>query len=263
MATTTEKNSVIVELYDLTLTERTDDRFGKVVTSKSLTEDDLVKIAVARRTDLNAVTLKASLEILKNIAKEQLANGASVCFGLGYFGLDVKGVFIGDNAKWDSKQHSLAVRVAPTAELRQTIRGVSVDVRGMASVGIAVNSLTDVATGEVNTRLTPSGGANLVGSKIKIAGDSPTNGITLINQATNAETAVPHTSLLVNEPSKITFIIPADLPSGDYKLRLTTQYARGAYLLSEPRTCLFEYVLAAEGGANANTEFGGGRKAVK
>ena len=39
---TTEKNSVVVELYDLTLTERKDDRFGRVVTSKSLSEDDMI-----------------------------------------------------------------------------------------------------------------------------------------------------------------------------------------------------------------------------
>ena len=62
---TKEKSSVIVELYDLALTERKDDRFGRVVTAKSLSEDDLVNIAITRRTDLNATTLKSSIEILK------------------------------------------------------------------------------------------------------------------------------------------------------------------------------------------------------
>lgn len=238
-----EKNNVFVELYDLTLTERTDDRFGKVVTTKSISEDDLVKIAVARRTDLNAVTLKASLEILKSIAKEQLANGASVSFGLGYFSLEVKGAFIGDSAKWDSRQHSLAVRITPTADLRETIRGVAVDVRGMASVGAVVSSLTDVASGEVNARITPGGGVNVVGSKIKVAGDNPANGVALVNQSTGAVTEVPATAILVNEPSKITFIAPADLPAGDYKLRITTQFSTSATTLKEPRTCLFDYVL--------------------
>ena len=201
------------------------------------------QIAVARRTDLNAVTLKASLEILKEIAKEQIANGASVSFGLGYFGLEVKGVFIGDNPRWDSKQHNLSVRVTPAADLRQTIRNVSVDVRGMANVGVIVNSLTDVVSGEVNTRLTPGGGVNLTGNKIKIAGDNPANGISLINQATEAVTTIPATAILINDPSKITFIVPLDLPVGDYKLRITTQFTTGAQMLKEPRAHLFDYVL--------------------
>ena len=81
---TPEKSSVIVELYDLSITERKDDLFGRVVTTKSLSEDDLVNIAVSQRTELNPNTLKASMEILKQIAIAQIANGASVSFGLGY-----------------------------------------------------------------------------------------------------------------------------------------------------------------------------------
>ena len=128
---TTEKNKVMVELYDLSITNRKDDRFGRVVTSKTLNEDDLVKTAVSRRTDLNPTTLKASLDILKDIAIEEICNGASVSFGLGYFGLKVNGVFVGDNAQWDSTKHSLSVRVSPNAELRSAVRSAGVNVRGI------------------------------------------------------------------------------------------------------------------------------------
>lgn len=38
---TTEKNKIMVELHDLLITERKDDRFGRVVTGKSFNEDDL------------------------------------------------------------------------------------------------------------------------------------------------------------------------------------------------------------------------------
>ncbi len=129
---TTEKSSVIVELYDLAITERKDDRFGRVVITRSLTEDDLVQEAVSRRTDLNAVTLKASIDILKEIAMEEVTNGASVRFGLGYFNLKANGVFIGDNARRDSAQHSLDIHVTPTGEFRSAVKAISVDVRGMA-----------------------------------------------------------------------------------------------------------------------------------
>jgi hypothetical protein len=240
---TIENNSVIVELYDLSITERKDDRFGRVVTTKSLTEDDLINIAVARRTDLNPVTLKASMEILKEIAKEQIANGASVSFGLGYFSLLVNGVFIGDNPKWDSTKHSLAVRVSPTADLRNATNSATVDVRGMAESGTVVNSLTDVTSGEVNSRLTPGGGVHLTGSKIKITGDNPANGISLINQVTREIVVVPPSALLVNDPSKVTFIVPQTLPHGDYKLSITTQFSNSVQTLKDSRTYLFDYLL--------------------
>jgi len=240
---TTDKNSVIVELYDLTITERKDDRFGRVVTSKSMTEDDLINIAVSRRTDLNPATLKASMEMLKSIAKEQIVNGASVSFGLGYFNLGVTGVFIGDNAKWDSSKHSLSVRVTPTADLRSSVNAATVDVRGMAEIGTVINSVTDVASGELNTRLTKGGAVNLTGSKIKIAGDNPSNGISLVNQATAETTVIAINAIAVNDPSKITFIVPANLATGDYKLGVTTQFSAASTLLKEPRTFMFDYIL--------------------
>jgi hypothetical protein len=238
-----EKTSVIVELYDLTITDRKDDRYGRVVTSKSLKEDDLINIAVSHRTDLSPTTLRASLDILKEIAIEEIAGGSSVYFGLGYFSLIVNGVFVGDHARWDPAQHSLHVKATASAELREAIESTQVNVRGMSQSGIVINSVHDVASGDDNARLTPGGGVNLAGSRIRIAGDSPDNGIYLTNQSTQAVTAIAANAILVNDPSKVTFIVLADLPAGDYKLSITTQYSPGTKLLVEPRTYVFDYIL--------------------
>ena len=240
---TTEKNKVMVELYNLSITERKDDRFGRVVTNKSLNEDDLIKTAIARRTDLSPVTLKASIDILKQIAIEEVCNGASVAFGLGYFGLKVNGVFMGDNAQWDSTKHNLAVRVTPNVELRKAVGSTDVNVRGLASSGTFINSVTDVSSGEENGKLTPGGGVNLTGTRIRIEGDHPSIGLKLVNVETEGETAIPAGSILVNNPSNVTFIVPVDLPEGDYQLVLTTQFTGTKTLLKEPRSYTFEYPL--------------------
>jgi hypothetical protein len=240
---TNGKSSVIVELQDLVLTERKDDRFGRVVTTRSLTEDDLVQLAVSRRTDLSATTLKASIEILRQLAIEQIANGASVRFGLGYFNLGVNGVFIGDSARWDPNIHSLNINVTPVAELRNTVRATSVEVRGMSASGLAISTVIDVTTGEENKRLTPGGGVNLRGSKMRIEGEANGLGITLINQENGETIAIPMNAVLTNDPSFISFVVPANLPAGDYKLSLTTQFSAANVTLKEGRTFLFDYVL--------------------
>jgi hypothetical protein len=240
----TPKGSVIVELYDLALTPRKDDRFGRIVTKKSLTEDDLIAIAVSRRTDLNANTLKACMNILKEIAMEEVVNGSSVRFGLSFYQLGVEGVFIGDNAAWDSSQHNLIINSVPVADLRQALKTTAVSVRGMASSGTFINSVTDVTTKQVNSRLTPGGGANVTGNRIKIAGDASGIGLSLINQATNEVISIPMTSLLANEPSKLSFVVPANLPAGDYKLSVGTQFSNSLTLLKEVRTFVFDYVLS-------------------
>jgi hypothetical protein len=238
-----EKNNVIVELYDLAITERKDDRFGRVVKMKSLNEDDLINIAVQRRTDLSPTSLKSTMELLKDIAREQIANGASVAFGLGYFSVGVNGVFFGDDPGWNSKEHSLIVKVTPTAELRNTVKNASVNLRGDAPVGTAISKVIDVVTGEINTLLTPGGAINIIGSRIKIAGESASNGISLLNQTSGDETKIPMSAIAINEPSKLVFVLPAGITPGDYKIRITTQFANSSTLLKEPRIYDYEFVL--------------------
>lgn len=241
----TPNASVAIELYELALTERKDDRFGRVIIKNSLTEDDLVRLAVTRRTDLNASTIKACLGLVKDVAMEEVLNGSSVQYGLSFYQLGVDGVFYGNNAVWDSSKHCLVVNSTPIAELRQKLAGVKAHVRGMASSGIFINSVTDVTTKLLNSRITPGGGVNITGSRIKIAGDSPDNGLALINQANQEVVRIPMTAVLINDPSKLSFIVPASLPVGDYKLAITTQFSNSgtASFFKEPRTFIFDFVL--------------------
>lgn len=242
----TNKFNVIVELHDLTISERKDDRYGQVVTSKSLREDDLIAIAVQRRTDLNPTTLRSSIDILKEIAIEEIAGGASVEFGLGYFGLDVRGIFIGDHASWDPKTHSLHIRVAASAELRRAIRSTHVNVRGMASSGTFINRVFDVTSGEENRRLSIGGGVNLTGSKIRIAGDNPENGLYLVDMNGDTVYKFSSKSILINDLSKLSFIVENGVTDGDYRLKIVTQYAGSSTLLKEPRSYVFDHVLAVD-----------------
>jgi hypothetical protein len=239
-----DKNIINVELYDLAITERKEDRCGKVVNVGTYTEFDLVNTAVERRTDLNPANMRATLEILKEIGLEYIAKGHNVRFLLAYFGTEVKGVLIGDHAKWDSSKNRLAVHVAPTAEVRNALKSATVNVLGMASYGTIINTLTDVSTGEVNSVLTPGGGVNLTGNKMKIVGSDPSVGISLIRQDNGEIITIPSNSILVNAPSKISFILPSTLSAGDYKLQITTQFSTASTQLKEPRTCLFDYILA-------------------
>jgi hypothetical protein len=169
-------------------------------------------------------------------------------FGLGYNSLCVDGVFIGDHATWDPKKNKLVLTTTPSADVREAIKNVVIEVLGMAQSGLFVNTLTDVTTEEVNTCITPGGGVNLSGVKIKIVGDEPGVGLYLDEVNTSAEVTIPKAAILINDPSKITFIVPADLPAGDYKLKIVTQYSTNQVLLKEPRTYVFDYILACNTG---------------
>ncbi|MEA4935760.1 MAG: DUF4469 domain-containing protein [Paludibacter sp.] len=237
------KHSLIVELYDLAISPGSNKRFGRVLTKRFLNEDDLVNIAVERRTDLNPVTLKAAINILHDIAEEELLNGASVNFGPGVFKLAVNGTFTSDTAEWSSDEHKIILQVSPTTRLYREMENIEVKVRGMAPVKTTINTVRDMATNKINDCLTRGNAVELKGVKLKIAGDSEANGITLTNTSTGAITTLPTGQLMANFPGNIIFILPQSMEEGDYQLELTTQYSNGSTLTKQPRTCRFNTLL--------------------
>lgn len=233
---------VLVELYNLLITGRKGDRSGRVMSTGSMTIEDIITLAAKRRSDISPEVMLAVYRILRAIALEEVCNSKRVEFGLTHNGLFVDGVFIGDHPVWDKTKHRLYLSATAAADVREAIAQAEVEIVGMASSGLYVNTLTDVTSGEVNKCITPGGGVNLSGVKIKIVGDSTGIGIHLTEINTSAVTTIPMTSILVNEPSKISFIVPKELPAGDYKLSITTQFNPNI-LLKDPRTYIFDYVL--------------------
>jgi hypothetical protein len=235
---------VLIELYDLVFTSRKDDRSGRVISTGSLRIDDLINIAVSRRSDISPELMQAVYSLLRSIALEEVLGGKHVEFGLTHLSLGVDGIFIGDHASWDSSKNKLILNSATVVDVREAIKDVEVTVLGMAQSGIYINTLTDIVSEEVNTSITPGGGVNLVGVKIKIAGDDPAVGLYLTEINSETTFTVPKSSFLTNDPSKISFIVPPDLIPGDYKLKIVTQFSGHQSTLKEPRTYVYDYILA-------------------
>ncbi|MDR1454768.1 MAG: DUF4469 domain-containing protein [Tannerella sp.] len=240
------KPRVYVELYDTPLTERVDDRTGRVLNTGSASIDDLIADALSRGTDLSSVTLRASYDLLKHCAQERFRRAQRVDFGLGIFYLEPAGVFIGDAAKWNPLKNQLIARALPSKDLRESLKSIDVEVLGMAKIPNVINAVTDVFTGQENISLTPGGMAHVTGHKIKIAGSDPTVGLKLRLRPDSTEWVIPETSIGINNPSRITFIIPTDLSAGDYSLSIVTQYTGGGTTLKKPRTLTLEYSLTVD-----------------
>ncbi|MPQ46797.1 DUF4469 domain-containing protein [Marinifilum sp. N1E240] len=233
------KDRFLVELYDYPLGDKKEDRIGKVISCKTFSEEDLIQLAVARGTDIGASAMRATLEIISELAIEQITKGAIVHLGLAQFHVNVHGVFQGDAAKWDKEKHGLHVQANPIVKLKKAVESCEVEVRGMAPVQAGINSVTDLSSGQMNTVLTPGGGIHVLGSKIKIDGDSEVLGLYLLHQETKVETFVPKRSLALNSPSKLFFVAPADLKIGLYNLSVTTQFTSQGRFRKQARRYVF------------------------
>ena len=237
------KNAVILELYDLAITPGSNKCFAKVVTSKYLKEDDLVRIAVQRRTELNASTLRSALEILNEVAMNELLNGASVNFGPGIFKLAVSGAFNPNLPEWNAGKHKIVLQVTPTTKLYRKMEQIEVKIRGMAPVKTSIYTVKDFATANINECLTRDNIVEIKGTKLKIAGENISNGISLIHIASGNTTLIRAEQLAHNFPRSILFMVPRDIEPGDYHLEITTQYSNAKTRTKEPRNYRFSSIL--------------------
>jgi hypothetical protein len=217
---------------------------GRVVSTGSLKINDVIALAVLRRTDLNPATLYAGYTIMREVVLEQVLEGKYVEFGLSHYGLGVIGTFEGDHPEWDDEKNSLALRSLVANDVREEIKTVEKTVRGFANVGIAVNTLFDKESEEKNKRITPGGGVVLEGYRLKIAGDAEGVGLFLKNTGTGEVTQIPVKLIFDNEPGMLSFVVPVNLPEGEYQLSIVSQYMSGKRLLKEPRTYVFGHLLA-------------------
>jgi len=113
----------------------------------------------------------------------------------------------------------------------------------MATTGTVVNTVFDMLSATENSRITPGGGVNLSGTRLKIAGDHPAVGVSLVHSETNIVTRISFPSIMVNTPSRLSFIVPTELAPGDYKLSICTQFSPSGGLLKQAKTYYFDYLL--------------------
>ena len=246
MAELKDIDAIIIEMYSNPLTGRKDDYYGRIVNIASVGADTLIARAIANGFNGNAASIKAAFAAVEAEAIKAILRGEIVNYGFGFVALDVEGAFTGDNPSWNPATNRLVARLTLSKKLRNMLKTIPVRIRGMAPDSSAINSVTDVATGAVNKRLTPGGIANLRGARIKIVGDADGLGLRLTNRDTQEVVVIPPTAIGVNEPSRISFVVPASLAAGSYLLSVVTQFTGNSTPLKHPRTVALSYVLAVD-----------------
>jgi hypothetical protein len=173
----------------------------------------------------------------------QLCDGFSINTGWFTASVHIHGVFDSPTETFDPDKHIILFEFHQGSLLRRELDSVTVEILGVAEVGIVIAQVTDVKTGSVNDLLTPDRNLKISGYKLKIAGDDPANGVYFIDENGNP-TQVDPSDIVINNPSEVIVIIPA-LAAGTYKLEITTQYA-GTTPLKEPRTVIFDKILTVQ-----------------
>lgn len=230
-------------LYDNQLTkDNPNDFIARTVSERSLSVKQICESAVNRGgADISASAMEHATELFLKEMAYQLCDGFSVNTGYFTANTQIRGVFDSPSETFNSEKHSILFQFNQGEKLRAEIPNIEINILGVADASSAILQVTDVKSGSINDLLTPGRNLKISGTKIKVGGDNPGNGIYFVSTDTNTRTKVEESDVVVNNPSELIVIIPT-LPAGTYKLEIVTQQS-GSTSLKEPRTAAFEKVL--------------------
>ena len=237
-------------LYDNVLTDDPNDFFLRIVSEASLSIND-ISLSASKRG--GADVSPAAMTHAVNLWLREMAYRACDGFAInaGWFTVQpvVKGVFNSPGEKFNPDKHTIVFDFKQGSLMRRELAGVQVQILGVASSGLSIAQVTDVRTGSVNDLLTPGRNLRIAGSRLRIAGENPANGVFFVCLETDEKTKVDQHDIVTNNPSELMIVIPA-LQQGTYRLEVTTQTGSGStstQLLKEPRTVVFDRILTVDG----------------
>ncbi len=259
----TSKTVWLFDLRENTITKDvTNDYTANVRKLKSKTVSDIAAEIVSERTEYRPETIENIVRLYQDKVMDNLCEGNIVTDSLGTYTPSIAGNFIGTSGAIDPKKHTCTVNVALSKEFRERISGVSPQFSGTVQSlgGARIDSVEDVESGSTTGTLTPGGAFKVRGKKIRCLNEdgSSTGRVLFINRET--ETEYPVGRLATNDPSSLIFNIPADLPDGEYTLRVETYYASSSLLLKSLRTIDYPEALvvgASTSGGGDEEEEGG------
>lgn len=224
------------QLADNTVT--VDDKTDMILVPVSNGHADQERIIAEMKAEdsgLREETIQHVFNLQKRVIKRLLMSGVSVNTGLYYASASFRGVI--ENSTWNAQKNEIVVNFNPGADLREAIKKTSVNIIGEKGSAIYIGAVTDASTRAQDSSATAGRAFTLTGSKLKVVGDHPSVGITLTAENGGKVTKVTEDLFVVNDPSKVTFIIPPTLTNGTYLLKLTTQFGNHSKtLLKAPRS---------------------------
>ena len=241
------KHKIKAKLYDNPLTTVPNDFLARVRAERSLNIRDICESSAARGgADVSAPAIQHGVELFLKEMFYLLYDGFSI--NTDYFTLTptIRGAFSSPNENFNPEKHALILQFKQGEIVRKELSNVEVEILGMAEAGAEILRVIDIKTGSINDLLTPRRNLKISGSRIKLAGDHPDNGLVFVDaNDPNNTFLVEKEDFVVNNPSVLLIVIPDDLPAGQYQLQLTTQYSTNV-LLKAPRTVVFDKILTVQ-----------------
>ena len=112
----------------------------------------------------------------------------------------------------------------------------------------------DRIIGMDRNRITPGHNVFVRGARLKVIGTDESVGVTLTH-TDGTVSKIAAEDIVINNPSELLLLLPADLKDGIYELKITTQYSNGGTsMLKQPRSVSCNVEVGDGGGGGGDDD---------
>ncbi len=200
---------------------------------QKLPESKLAKRIAASGTTVSKADVLAVLHNLGEVIVDEVMHGMAVDIpGLGSIHLHANGVMDKDGNDISPKGRRFRMKMTFKKSLRSMVvspENISVTLIDFKAKTPVLTRFEDGLSGTTNDLLTPGGIAGIRGKHLRIHPNMGDEGIWLIPQESGE--AVRVTGFLDNKPSRLSFLVPAEVQAGQsYRVEVRTRIHRSKKL---------------------------------
>ncbi|MGL4909158.1 MAG: DNA-binding domain-containing protein [Bacteroidales bacterium] len=233
-------------LVENPLTKNPNDYMAKPIRVRSYSIDEVVEQMLDRGSSLTKTDILAVLEMYHTQLTDLVADGNAISTPFFHIAPSIAGVFNGSKDCFDNTRHKLRIKLNAGTLLHKAQQKIRVEKVTANEHYLQITQLIDIKTSSMNRLLTPNYNLRINGVKIKVLGEQDSVGVYFVSeQDAKQRFKVKPSDIIINKPSELIVIIP-NLPKGDYRLEVSTQFNAGRVLLKAPRTGQFHKTLSVQ-----------------
>jgi hypothetical protein len=236
------RNILKVWLRKNELTPDPNDMAAVVSSAGKINKSGLIDAIMEEGIELKRETVEDVVTRYNRVSASFAARGWNVDTGLIYLRATVTGTFFGK--KFDPAKNGLYVSATQGMEIRKELADTEVEVLGEMPDVMQIYQVTNLQTKAADGTLTRGRNAEVDGAYIRITGDDPAVGIYLEStDGSRLSYKLDADLIVVNNPSKLILLIPAEWQPGVYQLKIVTQFTGSSKQLVAPRQVVFSQEL--------------------
>lgn len=228
---------------------------GKILMLNSAGSVDLETVYTEMGKEITGVkkeTIVHVVTLFLRIIAELILNGYSVNVGLFRAVARFSGMIEG--GIWNPEKNSVYVDFQQDKLLRDAIRQTKVDVESTKPDSMYIIEVEDRIIGMDRNRITPGHNVFVRGARLKVIGTDESVGVTLTH-TDGTVSKIAADDIVINNPSELLLLLPADLKDGTYELKITTQYSNGgSSMLKQPRSVSCNVEVGDGGGGRGDDD---------